>query len=319
MADVGKSSMDKREPSFSLSLLHPRYWPTWLLMGLWWLVVQLPYPVLRRLGRVLGKLFYVVGGSRRRIVERNIELCFPGLSPEQRQALVKENFASYGMGVFEVPIAWWWSGKRLDRILHIKGLEHIQNLNGQGALLMAMHFTHLELGGQALARHLSMDAMYRVHNNAVYEYVQSKGRLVRSPDSQVFPRKDVRGVTRALRSGRVVWYAPDQDFGPSGSVFVPFFGILAATITATGKFARLGNARIIPFSHHLRPDGKGYDIEIHPPLEDFPSDDEIADAARINTIIEGFIRQHPEQYLWAHRRFKTRPPGEPSLYPKPAR
>ena len=306
--------MEKRKPRLTPELLHPRYWITWVMMGLWWLVVQLPYPVLMALGRGIGRLLYLAGGSRRRIARRNLELCFPELTDAGLDNLLRENFANYGMGLFEVPMAWWWGERRLSRMLHIEGLENLDKLDGRGALLMAVHFTHLELAGQALAFHLSMDAMYRPHKSPVYEYIQSRGRLVRSPDSEVFPRKDVRGVTRALRRGRVIWYAPDQDYGARGSVFVPFMGVTAATITATSKFARLGNARVIPFSHVRRADGSGYDVRLHPPLEDFPSDDEIADAERINGIIEGFIRQHPEQYLWAHRRFKTRPPGEPSVY-----
>lgn len=305
------------KPKASLALFHPRHWLTWLMIGLWWLLVQLPYPVLCRIGAALGKILYRIGGSRRRIVERNLELCFPELSAEDRETLAKENFISYGMAVFEVPIAWWWSDKRLDRIFHTKGLEHLHNLNGQGALLMASHFTHLELGGQAIARHLSIDLMYRQHNSPVYEFVQSRGRMVRSPDSQVFGRHDVRGVTKALLRGRIVWYAPDQDHGSRQSVFAPFFGIEAATVTATAGFARIGKARVVPFTHSRREDGRGYDIEIHPPLENFPCGDDLADATRINALIEKFIRQHPDQYLWAHRRFKTRPSGEPSLYKKP--
>lgn len=283
-------------------------------MALWWLVVQLPYPLLMGLGRALGLVLYRAGGSRRRIARRNVELCFPELSETERESLLRENFANYGIGLFEVPMAWWWSDRRLERILHLQGLENIRALDGQGALLMAMHFTSLELGGQALARHVSMDAMYRPHKSPVYEYIQTKGRLVRSPDSEAFPRKDVRGVTRALRGGRIIWYAPDQDYGIRGGVFVPFMGVTAATITATSKLARLGNARVIPFSHFRREDGSGYDVVVHPPLDNFPTKDETADATRINTIIEGFIRRHPEQYLWAHRRFKSRPPGEKSLY-----
>ncbi|MFA5632996.1 MAG: LpxL/LpxP family Kdo(2)-lipid IV(A) lauroyl/palmitoleoyl acyltransferase [Porticoccaceae bacterium] len=311
--------MEIHPTPFTRDLLHPRYWPTWLLMGLWWLLAQLPYPALMALGRGIGHVLYAAGSSRRRIALRNIELCFPDLSPQEHKALVKENFANYGMGLFEVPIAWWWSDRRLDRILTIEGLENIRDLDGQGALLMAMHFTHLELGGQALARHVSADAVYRVHKNAVYEYIQTKGRKVRSPGSVAYPRKDVRGITRALRNGRVIWYAPDHDLGPSGSVFVPFFGIETATITATSKLAHLGKARVVPFSHFRRADGSGYDVRVHPALDNFPSGDDVADARRVNEIVEGFVRRHPEQYLWAHRRFKTRPPGQPSLYTRARR
>jgi KDO2-lipid IV(A) lauroyltransferase len=298
---------------FSRALLHPRFWLLWLAMGLWWLVAQLPFGILRSLGFATGALLYRIGGSRRRIVERNIALCFPELSAAEQQQRAKDNFANYGLALFEVAIAWWWRDKRLDRLVNVSGLEHIENLQGQGALLLSMHFTSLELGAQALARKVAIDGMYRRHGNAVYEYLQSRGRESRA-DGRVFERKDVRGVARALREGRIIWYAPDQDYGSKQSLFAPFFGIPAASVTATAKFARIGNARVIPFTCFRRADNSGYDVEIHPPLENFPSDDEWVDVSRVNAIVEGFVRQHPEQYLWAHRRFKTRPPGEPSLY-----
>jgi Kdo2-lipid IVA lauroyltransferase/acyltransferase len=163
--------------------------------------------------------------------------------------------------------------------------------------------------------------MYRPHNNPVYDFVQRRGRLARSKSSDVYTRDDVRGLARALRKGRVIWYAPDQDYGRRQSVFAPFFGVPASTVTATGRFAQLGNARILPFTHVRLPGTAGYRVTIHPPLENCPTGDDLADATRINALAEHFIRQQPDQYLWAHRRFKTRPPGEKSLYPweKPRR
>ncbi|HLS98157.1 MAG: LpxL/LpxP family Kdo(2)-lipid IV(A) lauroyl/palmitoleoyl acyltransferase [Porticoccaceae bacterium] len=308
-------------PRFTPALLHPRFWPTWLAMGLWWLLAQLPFGLLLALGRGLGALFYRLGGERRRIVERNIELCFPELSLEQRNALVKRNFASYGIALFEVPFAWWAPAARFDRLVRVEGLEHIASLAGQGALLMAIHYTTLEVGAQAVGRFHPIDGMYRPHGNPVYDYVQRRGRLARSKASEVYTRKDVRGVARALRNGRVIWYAPDQDYGPRQSLFAPFFGIPAASVTATARFAQMGQARVLPFTHVRLPGSAGYRVTIHPPLDGFPSGDDLADATRINALVEAFIRQQPDQYLWAHRRFKTRPEGESPLYPwqKPRR
>ena len=308
--------MSLEAPVFSAKLLHPRYWLTWFAMGLWWLVTQLPLPALVALGKVIGRLMLLAGGSRRRIVERNLELCFPDWSAAERAALVRKNFISYGIGFFEVSIGWWWSDRRLQQVVNLTGLENLDNLDGQGALLMAMHFTTLEIGGQAVNMHTAIDAMYRPHKNPVYDYLQRRSRVRRRPDCEVFPRKDVRGVLRALRSGRVMWYAPDQDYGPKQSVFAPFFGVSAATVTATAKFARAGNAKVLPFVHYRRDDNRGFEVVIHPPLEGFPVGDEVADATFINGLIEDFIRRHPDQYLWAHRRFKTRPPGESSPYKK---
>lgn len=299
---------------FSYSFLHPRYWRTWLGMGLWWLVAQLPFALLVTMGQVLGNVLYRIGGARRKITERNIELCFPQMSPQQRHELVRKNFESYGIALFEVPFAWWAPPKRFDSLVRVEGMEHIASLNGQGALLMAIHYTTLEVGAQAVGRFFPIDAMYRPHNNPVYDFLQRKGRLARSKASEVYSRDDVRGVARALRNGSVIWYAPDQDYGRRQSIFVPFFGIPAATVTATARFAQMGKARVVPFSHVRLPGAAGYRVTVHPPLEDFPVGDDVADAMRINTLVEDFIRQQPDQYLWAHRRFKTRPSGEEPLY-----
>jgi KDO2-lipid IV(A) lauroyltransferase len=301
-------------PRFSVSLLHPRFWLTWLGMGLLWLLVQLPYTWLLVIGRWLGRLFYRVGHGRRHIVECNIDLCFPEMPESERQQLVKANFENYGIASLEVPMAWWWPQRRFNRLIRLQGLENITNLNGQGALLLALHYTTLEVGAQAVNSATAIDGMYRPHKNAVYDYVQRKGRIGRNPQTEVYTRKDVRGVMKALRRGRVIWYAPDQDYGPKQSVFAPFFGVNAATVTATAKFAQAGGAKVLPFTHVRLPGSQGYLVTVHPPLENFPSGDEVADATRINGLVEGFIRQQPDQYLWAHRRFKTRPPGQPSVY-----
>ncbi len=303
-------------PPFDKSLLHPRYWLTWLAMGLWWLTSLLPYRLMLPLGRATGRLLALVAVERRTIVARNLALCFPGWSEAERRQLLRRNFENYGIALFEVPLAWWASARRFRRLLHVEGLEHLENLKGQGALLMAIHYTTLEVGGQALNLCWGIDGMYRPHRNPVYDYLQRRGRAARHSDTRVYPRKDVRGVVRALRAGRVIWYAPDQDYGPRQSVFAPFFGVSAASVTATARLAETGRAAVLPFTHERLPDGSGYRVVVHPPLADFPSGDDAADAARINGIVEGFVRACPEQYLWAHRRFKTRPPGEEPVYPK---
>jgi KDO2-lipid IV(A) lauroyltransferase len=158
--------------------------------------------------------------------------------------------------------------------------------------------------------------MYREHKNPVFDYVQRRGRERHNQDATAIEREDVRAMLKVLRAGRAIWYAPDQDYGRKQSIFVPWFGIQAATVTATTKFARLGRAKVIPYTLERLPHGKGYSLVVHPPLEDFPGESEEADCRRINEWIEDSVRQHPEQYLWAHRRFKTRPAGDPSLYRK---
>ena len=309
-----ESFMDR--PQFRAYFLHPRFWPLWLGLGLLWLVAQLPYRVLLLLGRGLGALMYRVAGSRRYIAGRNLELCFPQLSAAERERLLKENFASTGIAFFETAMGWWWAKPRLAGLAHIEGLEHLRQVQaeGQGAILMALHFTTLEIGAALLGRVQTIDGMYREHKNPVFDFVQRRGRERHNADATAIEREDIRAMLKVLRAGRAIWYAPDQDYGPKQSIFVPLFGIQAATVTATTKFARLGKARVVPFTQERLADGRGYRLVIHPPLADFPGESEEADCLRINQWIEQAVSQHPEQYLWAHRRFKTRPAGEPKLY-----
>ena len=303
-------------PQFSPAFLHPRFWLLWLGLGLLWLVVQLPYAALLALGRLGGAAMLRLAGSRRRIAARNLELCFPHLSEKQRKALLHANFASMGIAFFEMAMSWWWSRERLARLAHVEGLEHLQQAQaeGQGVILMALHFTTLEIGAALLGQRHTIDGMYREHKNRVFDYVQRRGRERHNRDATAIEREDVRAMLKVLRAGRAIWYAPDQDYGAKQSLFVPLFGIPAATVTATSKFARLGRARVVPFTQERLADGSGYRLTLHPPLTDFPGDSEEADCLRINAWVEQAVSQLPEQYLWAHRRFKTRPPGAPKLY-----
>lgn len=305
-------------PHFRAYFLHPRFWLMWLGLGLLWLVVQLPYRVLLVLGRGLGVLMYRVAGERRYIAERNLELSFPNLNAAEREQLLKANFAALGIGFFETAMGWWWAKSRLARLGHIEGLEHLQQIQqqGQGVILMALHFTTLELGAALLGQVQTIDGMYRQHKNPLFDFIQRRGRERHNADATAIERDDIRAMLRVLRAGRAIWYAPDQDYGPKQSIFVPLFGIPAATVTATSKFARLGKARVVPFTQERLADGSGYRLVIHPPLADFPGASEEADCRRINQWIEEAVRRNPEQYLWVHRRFKTRPVGEPRLYRK---
>ncbi|UUW73394.1 lipid A biosynthesis lauroyl acyltransferase [Pseudomonas oryzihabitans] len=308
-------------PSFRLAFLNPRYWPLWLGLGLLWLLVQLPYGVLLRLAQGLGWIFYHVARQRRAIARRNLELCFPQLDERARDRLLRRNFASSAMALLEMAMSWWWPRQRLARLAHIEGLEHLQaaQRDGQGVILMALHFTTLEIGAALLGQRHTIDGMYRQHKNPLFDFIQRSGRERHNLDATAIEREDVRAMLKVLRAGRAIWYAPDQDYGAKQSLFVPLFGIPAATVTATTKFARLGRARVLPFTQERLADGSGYRLVIHPPLADFPGESEEADCLRINRWVERCVSQLPEQYLWAHRRFKTRPPGEPKLYPKKRR
>ncbi len=308
-------------PRFRTYFLHPRFWPLWLGLGVLWLVVQLPYRLQLQLGRLLGGLMFRLAGPRRQIAERNLQLCFPGKSAAERERLLRENFASTGIAFFEMAMSWWWPRSRLARLAHVEGLEHLQQAQaaGQGVILMAVHFTTLEIGAALLGQQHTIDGMYREHGNPLFDFIQRSGRERHNLDSLAVERDDVRGMLKLLRSGRAIWYAPDQDYGTKQSIFVPLFGIPAATVTATTKFARLGKAQVIPFTQKRLEDGSGYRLVIHPPLADFPGESEEADCLRINQWVEGVLRECPEQYLWAHRRFKSRPEGAPRLYDKKKR
>ncbi|PIB44663.1 lipid A biosynthesis lauroyl acyltransferase [Pseudomonas sp. 2822-15] len=303
-------------PRFRAVFFHPRFWLLWLGLGLLWLMTQLPYRALLTIGRLLGAGMYRVAADRRRIAARNLELCFPEKSAKERKRLLKENFASTGIAFFEMAMSWWWPKSRLARLAHVEGLEHLKqaHLDGKGVILMALHFTTLEIGAALLGQKHTIDGMYREHGNPLFDFIQRRGRERHNLDSLAVERDDVRGMLKLLRSGRAIWYAPDQDYGAKQSIFVPLFGIQAATVTATSKFARLGKALVMPFTQERLADGSGYRLVIHPPLSDFPGESDEVDCLRINQWVEASVRECPEQYLWTHRRFKSRPPGEAKLY-----
>lgn len=305
-------------PGFNAAMLHPRNWPMWAGLGVLWLFIQLPYPTILAVGRLVGRGMFHLMPERRHIAETNLQLCFPAWSAERRRQVLRQNFESNGIALFEMAMAWWWPRKRLARLAHIEGLEYLQQAAaaGRGVVLMSMHFTTLEIGAALLGQQATIDGMYREHANAAFDFVQRRGRERHNADAKAVEREDVRSMLKSMRSGRAIWYAPDQDYGRKASVFVPFFGVPAATVTATSTFARLGKAQVVPFTQTRLPDARGYRLTIHPPLENFPSSDETADALRINQWIEQAILLQPEQYMWVHRRFKTRPEGEARPYPK---
>lgn len=280
------------------------------------MLAMLPYRMQLLMGKGLGRVFYGIAKRRRNIARRNLDLCFPHKSSEEKERIVKGVMASAGIAFFEMGMAWFWPKWRLDRIYTIEGEEHLQQAqaDGVGVILMAFHFTHVDLGGKLLGRSFSIDGTYRPHNNPVYDLVQMQGRERHTAKGTAIPRGDVRAMVKALRAGRPLWYAPDQDYGPKHSIFVPFFGVQAATITATSQLARLGKARVIPFTQARKADGSGYHLVVSPPVELFPSGDDEKDACTINRIAEEHILNNMEQYLWVHRRFKTRPESEESLY-----
>lgn len=296
------------------ALLAPRHWPTWLLLGLGWCLAQLPWPLQRRLGRGLGRLLYHLARRRRRIARINLKLCFPGKDALERDLLLRRHFRSLGMGVVETAMSWWTPAHRLAHRYQLEGLEHLQAAlaRGRGVILLSAHFTTLEIGGRLLAQRAPFHVLYRSHKNPVFERVMRRAR--ERHFERAIAREDMRGFLRSLKQNMPVWYAPDQDYGREKSVFAPFFGVPAATITATSRLAAASGAAVVPFFPERRADGRGYVLRLYPALEGFPGESPEADAARINALIEERIRARPEQYLWVHRRFKTRPEGAAGVY-----
>lgn len=277
------------------------------------IMAHLPLPFLLFLGRIVGWISYYAAKSRRKIIQRNIELCFPELDNKSQKKLIKQNFSAMGMAIFEVIIAWYMPQKQLEKHLVYEGLENLKAFeeSGYGALLLTLHMTPLELGGRAISFKTKVRGMYRPHENEYYEHVQYQGRYEQS-GLEPITRDETRRMIKLLRAGDLIWYAPDQNYGSTDHVFIPFFGVKALTITATSTLCRVGKAKALPY-YVVRKKNK-YHIIILPMLENFPTKDLEADTLRINEMFEDWIQKAPEQYLWAHRRFKTRPKGEPDLY-----
>lgn len=303
-------------PKFSSALLHPRYWLSWFGIGMLWLIVQLPYPLIWRLGCALGCLSQYVLKGRVGIAARNLALCFPEKSEQERRVLLKKNFESVGMGLMETGMAWFWSDARIERWSIATGVDQIRHVQQQqrGVLLIGIHFLTLEMGARLFGLYASPGiGVYRPNDNPVIDLIQVWGRMRSNKD--MLDRKDLKGMIRALKGGEVIWYAPDHDYGRKGSVFVPLFNVDdVATTSGTYTLARMSKACIVPFVPRRKPDGKGYeliilDAECTPPLDDAEST-----AAWMNKVIEKCIMMAPEQYMWLHRRFKTRPEGVPSRY-----
>jgi len=302
-------------PHLTRTLLGPRHWAAWLGVALIWLIAHLLFRMLMRLGRLAGRLALHLNPERRSIAATNIALCFPELDPEAQKALVRANLCDVGMMLAEFALGWMGSDRALAKVpVTVEGLEHLELARkaGRGVLLVGGHFSHLELCARLVSRRIPIAGMYRRMDSDVFEFTVLRARLHYA--AAMFEKDDIRGTVKYLKSGGTLWYAPDQDMRSKDNVFAPFFGVPAATITATHHLARMSGALVMPFYHRRLPGDSGYAMRLGAPLDHFPSDDAAADTARVNAQIEQMVREAPEQYLWVHKRFKTRPPGEPKIY-----
>lgn len=298
-------------PASWSSFAAPRYWPTWLGIGALCLCAWLPFRLRMRAGAVLGLATYSLGRERRYITEVNIALCFPELDAAAQHALVRQCFIDNGIGLVETATGWVRPAGHFQQQLTMLGTEHLDTAlaTGRGVLLLGAHYSTLDFGANLLAATYPFAVTYRPHRNPLFDAFMLRGRL--SNCNGVFDRNDIRGMFRHLKQNRILWYAPDQDYGPDGAVYVPLFGQRAATLTAASRFAGFNNSPVVFVRQHRDTANKRYTLEfssLSPPL---PSGDDVFDATTINLALEHAIRQEPSQYLWMHKRFKTQPGGKP--------
>ncbi|MEJ2042476.1 MAG: lipid A biosynthesis acyltransferase [Reinekea sp.] len=291
--------------------LSPKYWLTWLAIAGLYLLAWLPIFIRIPLARLLSVLLYLAVSSRRHVVQTNIQLCFPELDIKAQRKLIRKTYFANTLNFFETAHAWCRPVDRLS--FEIRGQEHLEKAfaSGRGILVLSGHFGPIDILGALLKGKVRFSIMYRKHDNALFNYFMTKAR--EDYCDETIARKDIKGLIRALRKGKAIWYAPDQDYGRKSSVFVPFFGIETATITMTSKLAETTGAVVLPVSAYRTDNYRGFVLNIEEPIN-IPSGDEIADACHVNQWLEQRIREHPDQYLWLHKRFKTRPESEPSLY-----
>lgn len=300
---------------FQWSFLLPKYWGIWLGIVFLMILAILPWALQHRLANLLGRVCFKSLKSRRKTTLRNLEVCFPEWSAEQRQQRAQQVFVDQMLGIFETLNAWYspqWFNDRLS----IEGVEHIQaaQAQGKGVLLLGIHSTLLDAGGYACAQFFDPDVVYRPQNNPLLDMLVYRGR--NTIYQHQIDHDDMRGLIKHLKNGRSIWYSPDQDFGLKQGVMAPFFGVPAATVTAHRRLMKITNAVAIPLYFYRYGDIKNpqYRILVDPALDNFPSQDEVADATRTNQIIERQLRLAPTQYMWFHRRFKTRPEGYQKIY-----
>jgi len=281
---------------------------------LFWLLHFLPLGALAALGRGVGLILYALGQERRRVALTNLRLCFPQWSEAARRRIARRHVQAVARSFLERGILWWSSKARIQRLVRVEGREHIEPLCGQPMIWLAPHFVGLDMGGTRLSTEWAGCSMYSRQKDPLVDSLLLRGRT-RFVAPRLFSRQDgIRPLVRAIRDGLPFYYLPDQDLGARDSIFVPFFGVPAATITGLSRIARLAGATVVPVVTRQLPGGQGYVTVFYPPWRDFPSGDDERDARRMNEFIEQRVLEMPEQYWWLHKRFKTRPPGEPRPY-----
>ncbi len=298
-------------PSLS-SFIAPKYWPTWVGISLLALIAFLPRRLRLFFGSMLGKILYLFAIERRYIVATNIQLCFPELNKTEQDQLVKDCFIENGRGLIDTLVGWFRNPKHFQYLLDIKNVEVLDNAlaKGKGVTLLGAHYTTLDFSANLVSLQIPFAVTYRPHKNALFDAFMFRGRLKNT--NGVFDRYDIRGTVRHLRKNNIIWYAPDQDYGENHAVYAPFFGKQAATITAASRLAKFNNSPVLLARHHRNDNAKTYEVEFYPFPEDYPGNDDVADATYMNQQLEKVIRLYPAQYMWTHKRFKTQVDGKPA-------
>lgn len=303
--------------SRSSSPYHPRNWDQNLSIALLWLLARLPWRWAVALGAGIGRVTYFLASKRRYVVRRNLELCFPELSSQERERWVKANFAFTGRGMAEVALG-WFGGPATDRIpCEIRGIEHVQSAldDGRPVILLSGHFCCIELVGRLIGTHVRMAVVYKpIRKKALLDAVMRTRRERNIGDA--VSRDDVRGMLRHLKAHTPIWFAGDQHLRRAERVFAPFFGVPTATTTGLPRLAQLGKAKVVPAFYNVNSRGDGYQVTFGSPLEAYPSDDRLRDVTRMNQVIEDAVRANPTQYFWVHRRFKSQPEHAAGAYPR---
>jgi KDO2-lipid IV(A) lauroyltransferase len=290
---------------------------TRVALALMWLLHFLPLTVLAPIGRLLGLIGYAVVRERRNVALTNVRLCFPNRPEAEHRRLVRRHFQAFARAVLERGILWWASKERISRIVRVEGLEHWESVRDSPVIWLVPHFVGLDMGGSRIATQYRAASMYSRQTNPHLDALLYHGRTRFVMPRLVSRQEGIRSVVRVLREGMPFYYLPDMDFGPRDSVFVPFFGVPAATITGLSRVARIARARVVPVVTRQLPGGRGYVVRFYPAWTDFPTGNDEADARRMNAFIEERVLEIPDQYHWLHKRFKTRPPGAKPVYGSP--
>lgn len=291
-----------------------KYVPMWLMLGILRVINLFPYKFQLKIGSFLGFLIKNLARNKQSIVRKNLELCFPDKTLNEREKLFHASYSSLGISLIEMGLCWWWSKDKLLNLVEIRGTEHIEKAlqDNKGVILLTGHFTSLEIGARLLALYMPVQVMYRTQKNRLFDSYLYTKRC--SYFENTISRKNTRALIKGIKKQIPTWYAPDQNFNREQNVFAPFFNIPTATITASSRIAKSGNAVVLSYFPERKSDGSGYILHIEPSFEGFPSGDDIKDATSINHSIEQNVTQCPEQYMWIHKRFKTRPEGEADIY-----